>query len=685
VVAVVCATVPAPAAAILPPHALLPAVAARSGGRCSDVFDGLRQLRWQPGPAGFRARYLLGHCLLAGGQTEAARAEFDAVAAGYPPLADHARWYAAQALLLSADLPAAAARLLSLAASTQIPLLARRARVAAAEILVALDRPQQALQVLGQVEEGSGPQSVRLWWLRGVAAEAVGRRAEAVRAYAMAWWSEPQAGPEADAARARWEAMGRAGGPPPVEARLARARRLVALGEFDAARQELVAALHQGVGGPQAADAWFRLGLLQLPGEGAVYAFDRSARTDDLVLRARGLYWKGRALAARGRRQEARAEWMRVVRELGSTPWAPRALGSLASAAEADADFTSARRWLAELVRRYPASPLADDARWRLGWLAFRQGRYREAERLFREHAASAAGSPRAAAGLFWAGKARQAATGVRPDDLWRAVADRYPLTYYGQRARQSLGLPAPPRPPAGSAVRLPVDSPAPAYQELAALGFVDDALEAVQAPRGALSGPAPGEVVVAEAWLRSVAGDLSGAVAAAARLLAGALAGTPADRDLWSLGYPRAFWGEVQEAARRHRIDPYLLLAVMREESRFDPQAVSVARAVGVMQILPATAEAVRGRRVDMQQLMDPAVNIDLGAGYLAAMMRRFGGDLVLALAAYNAGPGVAERWSRLPRRDPDVFVESIPYAETRAYVQRVVQTYGIYRWLYP
>ncbi|MDR7402094.1 MAG: transglycosylase SLT domain-containing protein [Armatimonadota bacterium] len=688
VAAVSCAAGRASGGVVLPPRELLPAVVARAGGRCADASDLLRRLRWHPGPAGYRARYLLGHCALAAGEAAAAGAEFDAVAAGHPPLADYARWYSASAALLSGDLAGAADRLVSLAVSSGNGLLARRARLQAAEVLLQLDRPDAALRMLSPFRpEDSGPEMVRVWWLRGRAAEAMGRRADAVRAYAMAGWSDPEGGPEADAARAWLHLRGLGDEALPVEARLTRARRLIALGEFEAARRELVAALHRGVTGIQAADAWFRLGLLRLPGEDAVYAFGQSARIADPGVRARGLYWMGRALAARGRRGEARAVWVRVLRELGATPWAPRAMASLASSAEAAGDLAQARRWWTELARRYPTSSVADDARWRLGWLAFRQHRYGEAERLFRAYADHLDGAPRAAAGLFWAAKARQAA-GMRADALWRTVADRYPLTYYGQRARLMLGRPSPSPPPGAAPVRLADDQPSSAYQELAALGFVDDALEAVRARRAgtALSPSQARELAAAEAWLASVAGDAKGALEAASSLVPAALAGGPAaDRDVWEAAYPRAFWEEVQAAARRHRVDPYLVLAVMREESRFDPRAVSPARAVGLMQIIPATAEATAGRPVDLRQLMDPAVNIDLGAAYVGAMVRRFGGDLILALAAYNAGPAAAGRWSRGPRNDPDVFVESIPYAETRAYVQRVMQTYGIYRWLYP
>ncbi|MCS7173403.1 MAG: lytic transglycosylase domain-containing protein [Armatimonadetes bacterium] len=135
-------------------------------------------------------------------------------------------------------------------------------------------------------------------------------------------------------------------------------------------------------------------------------------------------------------------------------------------------------------------------------------------------------------------------------------------------------------------------------------------------------------------------------------------------------------------QAAQEVGVDPLLLLAVMREESRFDPQAVSHAGAVGLLQLLPATARELDAT-VDFRDLLSPAVNLRLGARYLAEQLQRFK-DLRLALAAYNAGPGAARAFAAGGIRDPDEFVERIPYAETRTYLRRVLQSYGIYRWLY-
>ncbi|MBI2201136.1 MAG: lytic transglycosylase domain-containing protein, partial [Armatimonadetes bacterium] len=128
----------------------------------------------------------------------------------------------------------------------------------------------------------------------------------------------------------------------------------------------------------------------------------------------------------------------------------------------------------------------------------------------------------------------------------------------------------------------------------------------------------------------------------------------------------------------------PYLVLSVIREESRFDPRAISIAGAVGLMQLLPGTASGVAGATLSVAQLTQPEINIRLGTQFLGGLHRRFRGDVVLAVAGYNAGPGAAQRFGRMSRKDPDLFFERIPFLETRAYVQRVLQSYGIYRWLY-
>jgi soluble lytic murein transglycosylase len=160
---------------------------------------------------------------------------------------------------------------------------------------------------------------------------------------------------------------------------------------------------------------------------------------------------------------------------------------------------------------------------------------------------------------------------------------------------------------------------------------------------------------------------------------------GARAPKVILDAAYPAAFPKEVALAAQRTKMDPYLLLAVMRRESLFKPDTRSAAGAVGLLQLLPATARraaVVLGRPpLRDEELTDPATAIDLGAWYLAELLGRFG-DPAPALAAYNAGPRVAGPWATKGAGQPlDEWVEDIPYRETRRYVKVVVGAWSAYR----
>ena len=140
-----------------------------------------------------------------------------------------------------------------------------------------------------------------------------------------------------------------------------------------------------------------------------------------------------------------------------------------------------------------------------------------------------------------------------------------------------------------------------------------------------------------------------------------------------------------MARAAERTGIDPYLVLAVMRRESLFKPDVRSAAGAVGLLQLLPATARraaVVLGRPpLREEQLVDPGTAIDLGGWYLSELIGRFG-DPTVALAAYNAGPRAATPWAaRAAGRQLDEWVENIPYRETRRYVKAVIGAWSAYR----
>ncbi|CAG1064839.1 soluble lytic murein transglycosylase [uncultured bacterium] len=146
-------------------------------------------------------------------------------------------------------------------------------------------------------------------------------------------------------------------------------------------------------------------------------------------------------------------------------------------------------------------------------------------------------------------------------------------------------------------------------------------------------------------------------------------------------LGYPMRLVESVKEKAPSEAADPYLVAAVMREESHFNPGAVSPVGALGLMQIMPSTGKQIAkelGEGFRKGSLLDPGTSIRFGSWYLGQILKRFNGDAVLAIAGYNAGPNAAARWAAALPGETDEFVESIPYEETRGYVKRVLRSYA-------
>ena len=144
-----------------------------------------------------------------------------------------------------------------------------------------------------------------------------------------------------------------------------------------------------------------------------------------------------------------------------------------------------------------------------------------------------------------------------------------------------------------------------------------------------------------------------------------------------------------MRRASAEFESDPAHIYAVRREESTYRPRAASAAGAMGLMQIIPKTGDriasslGVPGFQADI--LLEPDINIRFGTFYLKRLIGRFRGSEVLAIAAYNAGPSVVTRWlKRDGRLAQDVFIESVPYGETRRYVRRVVRSQRVYRLLY-
>ncbi|MEA2625753.1 MAG: soluble lytic murein transglycosylase [Candidatus Binatota bacterium] len=336
-----------------------------------------------------------------------------------------------------------------------------------------------------------------------------------------------------------------------------------------------------------------------------------------------------------------------------------------------------------ELARRYPKSSLAAEAAWRAGWSRYVAGRYTDAARTFARVAASS--SKEAASALYWRGRALKKA-GHDPAAVYRDLLDRFADGYYAMLAEARLDDPpgaalagkvAPPRAASG-ATPVPRSDPHLArFDELREMHLYPlGGLEL--AAYGKKSGGSPPDTFLLEAWT-SIEGYPQ------AFRLAAAADGCELDGPFVSYCYPLGYWTAVRRFTAAQRLDPVLVLALIRQESLFDASARSTADARGLMQLLPTTAARVAGPGIATADLYLPEPNLELGTRYLKSLLDRYGGNSPRALAAYNAGEAAVDKWLRRhPNVEDDEFVESISYRETRGYVKRVLRNRRIYSVLY-
>jgi len=153
-----------------------------------------------------------------------------------------------------------------------------------------------------------------------------------------------------------------------------------------------------------------------------------------------------------------------------------------------------------------------------------------------------------------------------------------------------------------------------------------------------------------------------------------------------WRILFPEAWWDTIQAESARNNLDPYLVASLIRQESEFNPSAISHANAWGLMQLLPSVGKSLAREEgishFETFQLLDPVTNIKLGTRYLRKTLDRFGGVTEYALAAYNAGDERMADWQAAgPYHGIDEFVESIPFTETREYVEAILRNKETYK----
>ncbi len=387
----------------------------------------------------------------------------------------------------------------------------------------------------------------------------------------------------------------------------------------------------------------------------------------------------------RDRDAEAATLFSRIVREAprgAKADGARYALGRIAEQSGRDAQaLTEYRR----LVATGSDAALVREARWRIAWGTYDGGRFGDAVDAFARVAAVS--PPDRAGALYWQARARERRDGAGAGaDLYRAVLTQASDSYYADLSEEHLLESAPPPTAPEPIAGIPPESLVEhAYhwgrsRELHEIGLDGAAARELDA-----IADEPGLASDAESFLLEAYGE----IAAHDRALHLASRLSTTERlpraTLAAYLYPRAYWPLVSEAAEMARLDPMLVVAVMRQESLFDAAAVSPAAAYGLMQLIVPTAMQVAGETVTAADLMDPRLNVQLGTRYLRRLLDRYDGDVPKALAAYNAGEDAVAKWeARAPASPSDEFVERISFRETRTYVKTVLGNYRRYRRLY-
>ena len=340
---------------------------------------------------------------------------------------------------------------------------------------------------------------------------------------------------------------------------------------------------------------------------------------------------------------------------------------------------------------------------WNLGWTYTLWGKYDEALKTFDRYIRSYPDGDWKTNSLFWSAKIhdRFGRAAERDAKAGQIVAE-YPYSYYAYRVRElwRTGNPACPDrqdclsstmafPDVKAELEKVADARFATIYELQDIGLNRAAAREMKVLAGNHSGNLGVQFMLADVYVRG--GEPFKANGVLQRTFRPFIrhGGANIPPRFWQILYPLAYWETLQAEGGRRGIDPYLLASITRQESGFEPTTVSNAGAVGLMQIMPQEAARIAGDgglgAITREDLFDPHKNIAVGAAEYSQKLATWDGNHILAIASYNAGEKAVGTWiEKTPIHDTDLFVESIPYAETRLYVKTVSRNRHEYRRIY-
>jgi soluble lytic murein transglycosylase len=364
-------------------------------------------------------------------------------------------------------------------------------------------------------------------------------------------------------------------------------------------------------------------------------------------------------------------------------------------------DYETATPFYAEVYQRQKNGKASAYSHWKTAWLTYRMGKKDDAKRLFEEQLSMYSSSAEVPNAIYWRGRmAEDEGNKGLAHAYYQKLAENYRYFYYANLARERLSkvgdemvdppvldsLPRPQAPPHDW--ETPADNiRAQKAQLLANAALYDFAVAEMQA---ASPGSPPWEAKsVAEIYNEQ--GSYIRSIETLKRAVPGYFAAEipQIPRPVWEGLFPRPFWEELKRDATANRLDPHLVASLIRQESEFNPAAISRANAMGLMQLLPSVgkgmAKEMKIKHFSSDELLVADTNLRLGTRYFKHIVDHYDGQVEYALAAYNAGEDRVNDWRKNGNfADVEEFVESIPFTETREYVQAIMRNAVIYKLLY-
>jgi soluble lytic murein transglycosylase len=391
-----------------------------------------------------------------------------------------------------------------------------------------------------------------------------------------------------------------------------------------------------------------------------------------------------------------------VVSTYPQSPWAEEALFAAGNYYWMNLDRPRAAEYYQRVVSGFPMGKYASIAQWRIAWTSYML-RQPDAASRFEQYLIKYPTTPLVVNGLYWLGRsAERAGDAARARSIYLAAVERFPQTYFGEKAAQRLHeIGRQPTNPADVLSLIPAAPPLPALDAPIPAAATERWARAQALQSIAFDSSA--ELELRSAYADTHAAGLLLAIAKAAEQAGHYNAGILATRQIVTqfesrrvdqipdealhTAYPLPYRDLIERESLRYHLDPMLVAGLIRQESAFASDAVSFANAVGLMQLWPPTATKLarslkfkyaRGR------LFDPEYNVKLGTLYLSNLLNAYG-NAEAALAAYDAGETHVEEWHAGQNyQETAEFVESIPITETRLYVQIVARNAELYREIY-